>query len=165
MEYNAEEDSYICAGGKAITFDYEKKQKTSTGYVTNVSVYSCKECAGCPLKEKCIRGSSKKPLEERSKVLNVSKRFVRQREQMEEKINTDLGKLLRVNRSIQAEGVFAMVKEDMNFRRFLLRGMVKIQVEWTLLSLAFNLLKLHNKAKTDRLGTGLIMPKQFPDGL
>ena len=86
------------------------------------------------------------------KVLNVSKKFVRQREQMEEKINSDLGKLLRVNRSIQAEGVFAMVKEDMNFRRFLLRGMVKIQVEWTLLSLAYNLLKLHHKAKTDRLG-------------
>ena len=63
----------------------------------------------------------------------MSKKFVRQREQMEEKINSDLGKLLRINRSIQAEGVFAMVKEDMNFRRFLLRGMVKIQVEWTLL--------------------------------
>ena len=84
---------------------------------------------------------------------------------MEEKINSELGKLLRVNRSVQAEGVFAMVKEDMNFRRFLLRGMVKIQVEWTLLSLAYNLLKLHHKAKTDRLGTGLIMPKQFPAGL
>ncbi len=95
----------------------------------------------------------------------MSKKFVRQREQMEEKINTDLGKLIQVNRSIQAEGVFAMVKEDMNFRRFLLRGMVKIRVEWTLLSLAFNLLKLHHKAKTDRLGTGLIMPKQFPTGL
>ena len=165
MAYNAEEDSYICANGKAITFDYVKKQKSSTGYESEVSVYSCKDCAGCPLKEKCIRGSSKKPLEERSKVLNVSKKFVRQREQMEEKINSELGKLLRVNRSIQAEGVFAMVKEDMNFRRFLLRGMVKIQVEWTLLSLAYNLLKLHHKAKTDRLGTGLVMPKQFPAGL
>ena len=43
--------------------------------------------------------------------------------------------------------------------------LVKIQVEWTLLSLAYNLLKLHHKAKTDRLGTGLVMPKQFPAGL
>ncbi len=165
MPYNSEQDSYTCANGKAITFDYVKKQKSPTGYESEVSVYSCKDCAGCPLKEKCIRGNSKKPLEERSKVLNVSKKFVRQREQMEEKMNSDLGKLLRVNRSIQAEGVFAMVKEDMNFRRFLLRGMVKIRVEWTLLSLAYNLLKLHHKAKTDRLGTGLVMPKQFPAGL
>lgn len=166
MAYNAEQDSYTCANGKAITFDYVKKQKTSTDYVTEVSVYSCKDCAGCPLKEKCIRaGGSKKSLAERSKVLNVSKKFIQQREQMEEKINSSLGKLLRVNRSIQAEGVFAMVKEDMNYRRFLLRGMVKIQVEWTLLSLAYNLLKLHHKARTDRLGTGLVIPKRFPVGL
>ncbi len=50
------------------------------------------------------------------------------------------GKLLRVNRSIQAEGVFAMIKEDMNFHRFLLRGTVKVEVEWMLLSLAYNVL-------------------------
>ena len=79
------------------------------------------------------------------------------------KINTDLGKLLRVNRSIQAEGVFAMVKEDMSFRRFLLRGMVKIQVEWTLLSLAYNLLKLHHKARTKtKAFSGWSVAKSFP---
>ena len=43
------------------------------------SVYSCKDCAGCPLKEKCIRAcGSKKPLAERNKVIYVSKRFARQ---------------------------------------------------------------------------------------
>ena len=50
------------------------------------------------------------------KRLNVSKYFVAQREIMEEKICTDEGIQLRVNRSIQAEGVFAMIKEDMEFR-------------------------------------------------
>ena len=166
MAYDASSDSYTCANGKQITYDCSKKQKSPTGYETEVSVYSCKDCADCPLKEKCIRAAgSKKPLAERSKVLNVSKKFIRQREEMEEKINTDLGKLLRVNRSIQAEGVFAMIKEDMDFRRFLLRGQVKIQVEWTLLSIAYDLLKLHHKEKNSRLGTGLIKPKHFPAGL
>ena len=73
--------------------------------------------------------------------------------------------LIRVNRSIQAEGVFAMVKEDMGFRRFLLRSAVKVEVEWTLLSLAYNVLKLHHKIQTGRLGTGLVVPKSFPAGL
>ena len=77
---------------------------------------------------------------------------------MEERINTTEGKLIRVNRSIQAEGVFAMVKEDMGFRRFLLRSAVKVEVEWTLLSLAYNVLKLHHKIQTGRLGTGLVVP-------
>ena len=165
MAYDKETDSYTCAAGKALTFDCDKTSKTKTGFLTMTSVYSCKECAGCPLKEKCIRAKSKQPLEARNKVIQVSKRFAAQREAMEEKINTLQGKLLRVNRSIQAEGVFAMVKEDMNFRRFLLRGKVKIQVEWTLLSLAYNILKLHHKLQTGRLGTGLIKPKQFPVGL
>lgn len=166
MGYDADKDSYTCAGGKQITFDHDKKSVSKSGFELTTSVYSCKECAGCPLKEKCIRaGGSKKPLEERSKVIYVSRRFASQREAMEEKINSEQGKLLRVNRSIQAEGTFAMVKEDMSFRRFLLRGSVKVEVEWTLLSLAYNILKLHHKLKTNRLGTGLVIPKGFPAGL
>ena len=166
MAYDAGTDSYTCTAGKQLTFDYDKKSKAKSGFVTTTSVYSCKECEGCPMKEKCIRaGGSKKPLEERNKVIYVSKRFAAQREAMEERINTEQGKLLRVNRSIQSEGVFAMVKEDMNFRRFLLRGSVKVEVEWTVLSLAYNILKLHHKLQKGRLGTGLVIPKGYPIGL
>ena len=166
MAYDAEADTYICANGKAITFDGVKKNKSQSGFEMETSVYSCKDCVGCPLKEKCIRAcGSKKPLAERNKVIYVSKRFARQRAEMEERINTTEGKLIRVNRSIQAEGVFAMVKEDMGFRRFLLRSAVKVEVEWTLLSLAYNVLKLHHKIQTGRLGTGLVVPKRFPAGL
>ena len=84
-----------------------------------------------------------------------------QREAMEQKISTEEGILLRVNRSIQAEGVFSMIKEDMNFRRFLTRGNSNVMVEWYLVSMAYNLynlLKLHHKAQTGRLGTHLVVP-------
>ena len=110
--------------------------------------------------EKCIRQkkTDKTPLEERAKRLNVSKYFLAQREAMEQKISTEEGILLRVNRSIQSEGVFAMIKEDMNFRRFLTRGNSNVAVEWYLVSMAYNLLKLHHKAQTGRLGTHLVVP-------
>ena len=52
---------------------------------------------------------------------------------MEEKITSPEGKLLRVNRSIQAEGTFAYIKEDLDFRRFLVRGKEKVKAEWLLL--------------------------------
>lgn len=78
---------------------------------------------------------------------------------MEEKISTAEGILLRINRSIQAEGVFSMIKQDMNFRRFMMRGKRNVTVEWHLLSIAYNILKLHHKAQTGRLGTHLIVPK------
>ena len=73
-------------------------------------------------------------------------------------ISLDEGILLRVNRSIQAEGVFAMIKEDMNFRRFLTRGSANVMVEWYLVSMAFNILKLHHKIQTGRLGNHLFVP-------
>ena len=53
--------------------------------------------------------------------------------------------MLRVNRSILAEGAFAYIKEDMNFRQFLLWGREKVEAEWLLLSLALNSLKFHHK--------------------
>ena len=58
-----------------------------------------------------------------------------------------------------------MIKEDMNFRRFMLRGSIKEEVEWGLLSMAYNILKLHHKIQKGRLGTGLVIPKGFPAGL
>lgn len=97
-------------------------------------------------------------MEDRVKRLYVSKYFIQQREAMEKKISTDEGILLRVNRSIQAEGVFAMIKEDMNFHRFLTRGKVNVMVEWYLVSMAYNLLKLHHKVQTGRLGKHLVVP-------
>lgn len=166
MAYDERCDTYTCANEKKLTFDYNKKSKSRSGFETETAVYSCKECLGCSLKEKCIRAcGSKKPLEERSKVIYVSKRFAQQREAMEQKINTEEGKLIRVNRSIQAEGVFAMTKEDMGFHRFMLRSSVKVETEWTLLSLAYNLLKLHHKTQKQRLGIGLVVPVGFPSGL
>lgn len=51
-----------------------------------------------------------------------------------------------------------MIKEDMNFRRFLTRGNSNVMVEWYLVSMAYNLLKLHHKMQTGRLGRHLVVP-------
>ena len=166
MAYDPETDTYTCANGKLIRSSYEKHSKSASGLALTTTVYECSDCDGCQLKEKCIRScGSKKTLEERHKVLYVSKRFARQREAMEKKISSEEGILLRVNRSIQAEGTFAFAKEDMDFRRFLTRGKKKVETEWLLLTLAINILKLHFKIQRGRLGTALKVPESFPKGL
>ena len=166
MAYDPDTDTYTCAGGKQIRASYEKHSKSASGLDLTTTVYECADCDGCPLKEKCIRACGcKKPLEERHKVLHVSKRFARQREEMEKKITSKEGILLRVNRSIQAEGTFAFAKEDMDFRRFHTRGKEKVTVEWLLLSMAINILKLHFKIQKGRVGTALKVPESFPAGL
>lgn len=166
MAYNVQTDTYTCANGKMLQKTQEKKTHTASGLEITTSVYECGECDGCPLKEKCIRAcGSKKPLEERHKVIYVSKRFAEQRQAMEAKISSPKGCLLRVNRSIQAEGNFAYVKQNLDFRRFLLRGSTKVAAEWLLFSLALNILHLHHKIQNRRLGSGLKIPSSFPAGL
>ena len=166
MAYDAQTDTYTCANGKLLQKTREKKTHTASGLEITTTIYECSECDRCPLREKCIRAcGSKKPLEERHKVIYVSKRFAKQREAMEAKISSTKGCLLRVNRSIQAEGNFAYVKQDLDFRRFLLRGNVKVAAEWLLFSLALNILRLHHKIQNGRLGSSLIVPSSFPAGL
>ena len=80
MANDPDSDTYTCAAGKPIRYDHDKHSKSAGGLNITTSVYVCDHCKGCPLKEKCIRAGSKKPLEERSKVIYVSKRFAAQRE-------------------------------------------------------------------------------------
>lgn len=66
-------------------------------------------------------------------------------------ITTEEGILLRINRSIQVEGAFGVIKEDYGFRRFLTRGKEKTETQFFLLSFAFNIQKYFNKLQNGRL--------------
>ena len=161
MEYDSQEDTYTCAQGRKLRVTEVKQRKSSRNFPIEKTIYQCDDCKDCPCKEKCIRQSKscKTPLENRIKRLEVSKYFAKQREEMEKKISTEEGILLRVNRSIQAEGVFAYTKEDLDFRKFLLRGIGNVSTECFLIAIAHNVLKLHHKIQKDRLGSHLIVPK------
>ncbi|MCG7703017.1 transposase, partial [Clostridioides difficile] len=74
----------------------------------------------CQYKSSCIKGNNSKiPLENRTKNLQVSKLFHKKRKENLKRILSPEGSELRMNRSIQAEGAFAQVKQNMKFRRFL----------------------------------------------
>ena len=64
-----------------------------------------------------------------------------------------------MNRSIQVEGVFGVLKQDYAFIRFLLRGKKNVLVEFTLLVFACNIQKLFNKTIKKRNGILLHIPK------
>ena len=69
-----------------------------------------------------------------------------------ENIKTDLGILYRINRSIQVEGAFGIIKQDANFRRFLMRGKKNVFIEILLMAFGFDINKLHNKTMQNRNG-------------
>lgn len=161
MEYDPEKDSYRCQNRKMLTVQYQRKQKTATGYLRTVTVYQCHECKGCPFKEKCIKGNNcKTPMEKREKRLYVSKVMKQKREENVKRIISEYGNQLRMNRSIQAEGSFANVKEDMNFRRYLYRGKENVTAQSVILAIGYNINKLHHKIQNGRTGQHLFALKK-----
>lgn len=156
MKYNAEQDMYICKNQKQLKVTGTKKSKSKTGYVSEKTCYSCEDCKNCPYKTSCIKGNNSKiPMEERSKHLEISKMFQQKRKENLERILSDKGCQLRMNRSIQAEGSFADTKEDMSFRRYLCRGTANVLAESTLLAIAHNINKLHHKIQSGKTGQHL----------
>ncbi|MDY2628308.1 MAG: IS1182 family transposase [Lachnospiraceae bacterium] len=156
MDYDPEEDVYTCHNGKKLKVKAVRHQKSKTGHVSEKTIYSCEDCSGCPYKTKCIRGNNcKTPMEDRTKNIQVSKVFKEKREQDLERITSEQGCQLRMNRSIQAEGSFGEVKADMSFRRYLCTGKRNVQAESILLAMAHNMNKLHHKIQGERTGTHL----------
>lgn len=76
------------------------------------------------------------------------------------RVTSDYGTQLRMNRSIQAEGSFANIKEDMEFRRYLYRGKANVTAQSILLAIGYNINKLHHKIQAGRTGRHLFPLKQ-----
>jgi len=65
-------------------------------------------------------------------------------EKMRHRTQTKSGKALYKLRKQTVEPVFGIIKEVMGFRRFSLRGKEKVETEWSLVCLAYNLKRLFN---------------------
>ena len=145
MTYNIEEDYYICAYGKKLVPVSSKFKTSKSGYKSIVTIYESESCDKCPYKNKCTKAKG-------NKRQHVSKDLIKKRKESLNNITTPEGKLLRVNKSIQVEGAFGVLKQDYGFRRFLLRGKKNIKTEFMLLSFGFNIQKLFNKCIQNRKG-------------
>ena len=148
MKYDETEDAYTCKGGRKLFFETTKTKKGFTGYMSTTKVYRCTSCEGCPHYGKCYKGIH-------SKSIQVSETFDRFREASRQNIISEKGIRLRINRSIQAEGVFGITKQDYSFRRFLTRGKENVRTEYLLLAIAFDLNKLHHRIQENRIGQAL----------
>ena len=155
MPYDWIRDCYTCHMVFALENTGIKKSRTKAGYQVETTVYECSSCEGCAVKDRCIRLGAGKQVEVRRKHIRVSKEFIRQRSVSDALIRSERGILLCINRSIQVEGAFGVIKQDMGFRRFLLRGKKKVQTEIMLLCFAYNMMKLHNKIQSGRCGAHL----------
>lgn len=148
MKYDSKTDEYICPNNKKLTYLYTSRYTTDNGYVTSRKVYQCESCENCPYRNECHTSKY-------DRRIRVSHKLNEQNRKATELITTEKGILLRMNRSIQVEGAFGVIKQDFRFRRFLTRGKAKTETQFFLISFAYNVEKLCNRINSNRFGHSL----------
>jgi transposase len=153
MAYDGIRDEYTCANAHKLRSVRTEIRVSKSGYESGATVYESEDCEGCPLRERCTASKKNRQME-------VSKKLLAYREVSRAHISSEEGKLLRVNRSIQVEGVFGVAKEDYHFRWFMSRGNGGVRCELLLLCFGYNVNKLRHKIQQGRCGTSLRPLKQ-----
>lgn len=146
MTYDAEKDEFICPQQKRLRYLFTAHPKTKSGYRSEQRVYECENCQDCPLKEKCTKAQG-------NRRVRANFQLWIYREWARDNLLSEKGLQMRAQRGIDVETVFGRIKDCWEFRRFLLRGLVKVTVEWGLLCLAHNLTKVWSASNGPQLVT------------
>ena len=79
-----------------------------------------------------------------NRVLDANTKLIKYKQQIREKLNSETGLKHRSQRPADVEAVFGIIKYNHHFKRFLLRGLEKTEIEAGLISMAHNLRKMAN---------------------
>jgi len=132
-----EEGTLRCPNGKAFHFAYRKAVRGNQ-YGRQEEVYICEDCSGCPYAKQCKKT-------DRERTIRLNAELTAMHEEVLENLDSIQGALLRMNRSIQAEGTFGIMKYDRWYKRIVRRGIESVRLEIFLVSIGHNLYKYYNK--------------------
>ena len=121
----------------AFHFAYRKAVRGNQ-YGRQEEVYVCEDCSGCPYAEQCKKT-------EKNRTIRLNSELTAIHEEVITNLESIHGALLRMNRSIQAEGTFGIMKNDRWYKRIVRRGIESVRMEIYLVSIGHNLYKYHNK--------------------
>ena len=133
--YNPQHDCYYCPMGQQMTLREIKKEKTSTGYIKTLHMYQAQNCTGCPMRGVCHNA-------EGHRMVRASHKLRRLKERARSLLLSPKGVDHRQKRPVDVEPVFGFIKHNRGFRRFLLRGIEKVNIEVGILSIVSNILKI-----------------------
>jgi hypothetical protein len=134
LEYNAAKDEFICPAGKPMK-RVGSKQKKEGGILKKYSLYQAKGCKNCPLKQACHGQKG-------NRIISANHKGRILKQQAYERLKTETGIKYRKKRPADVEPVFGNIKHNKSFKRFLLTGIDKTEIEWGLLCIAHNLKKI-----------------------
>lgn len=127
----------VCPDGKEFHYLYSQPVKKNK-YGRTEEVYGCEDCSNCIHREKCCKGES-------NRTIRLNEELTSYHQEVLNNLNSTKGALLRMNRSIQAEGAFGSIKWNRDYKRARRKGLKGVIFELSLISCGFNLHKYHLK--------------------
>ena len=128
---------YRCPNNKKF-LEIRRYQSTRIESEHEMIEYECLDCMKCRHKSKCTQAKENRKIT----FINGYKEL---KDEVNENLDSRLGIYLRTQRSIQVEGAFGVIKQDMRFRRFTRTGFKGVRLEMNLIVIGYNLKKFHNK--------------------
>ena len=140
LYYNAEKEYFVCPMGQPMEKVGNSTRKSESGFISHITSYEAKNCAGCPLKCLCFKAKGNRSIEINHK-LNQFRRNAR------ELLTSEEGLVHRSRRPIEPEAVFGQTKANKQYDRFRHFGGDKVKMDFAIFAIAFNIGKLHNKTR------------------
>ena len=128
----------ICPSGRKFHFLRRSPIKNNR-FGRTEEYYQCESCEGCEQREQCFQGKG-------NRIVRVNAELTAIHQEVLGNLNSVHGALLRMNRSIQAEGVFGSIKWNRSYTRARRRGLKGLKLEIGLISCGFNLHKYYLKS-------------------
>ena len=131
-----------CPNDKAFHLLYRRGVRENQ-YGRKEELYECEDCSGCPYAEKCKKT-------DKNRTIRINQELTAMHQEVIENLESIHGALLRMNRSIQAEGTFGIMKNDRWYKRIVRRGIDSVKLEVLLVAIGHNLYKYQNKKMRNR---------------
>lgn len=132
--YNEKTDTYYCPMGQAMNKTGAYQSLTKNGFRQEIHRYQATNCMGCPLRGSCHKAKG-------NRVIERNHKLIRLKEKARHLLLSANGIAHRKRRCWDVEAVFGNIKQNMGFKRFMLRGIDKVTTEIGLIALAHNLKK------------------------
>src|SRR5699024_302048 len=133
--YIEEDDCFICPNERRVLFKRYQNKKNRSGYVKSYKIYECEDCTDCPLKPQCTKAKG-------NRQVHWNTIFEEMKAKAKRALECDKNSEIYSQRKTEVESVFGHIKGNRSFRRFSLREIHKVHVEFGIVALAHNILKV-----------------------
>jgi len=133
----SEEGTLRCPAERAFHRQYRQTIKGNR-YGRQEEVYQFEDCSGCSYVAQCKKADT-------NRTVHLNQELTCMHQEVVDNLESIHGALLRINRSIQSEGTFGIMKNNRWYKRIVRKGMKQVRLKIFLVSIGHNLYKYHKK--------------------